>query len=137
MTRAASRGESRRDEGHASVFLLLLVPVLMVVFALVWEAGHMLTVRTELMGAAREAARAATHRLDEGETLARNAPVLDESGAREAAVRQLRAVDAQGLVTVTQDGVTVLARTSYTPVLLPLGPREVEAEATATVVSTG
>lgn len=115
------------------MFLLLLVPVLMIVFALVWEAGHMLTVRTDLLGATREAARAGAHRLDETASLARSAPVLDEAGARRAAIGHLRAVGAQGRVTVAEDGVTVLARTSYTPVLLPLGPRVIEAEATAAV----
>ena len=47
------------DAGNASVFLILLVPIVMVVFALVWEAGQMLVAKSDLLSTAHAAARAA------------------------------------------------------------------------------
>ncbi|PDP86476.1 hypothetical protein CQJ94_16600 [Glycomyces fuscus] len=134
MTRARRRALQHRDGGHASVFLIMLVPVVMAVFALVWEAGQMLVAKSELLAAAHSAARAGTHQLDTVATVDEGAPVLDAGGARRAAVDHLRSVGMGGRVAVEQDRVVVLARTAYTPVLLPIGERTIEAEATATAL---
>jgi hypothetical protein len=116
------------------VFLIMLVPVVMAVFALVWEAGQMLVAKSELLAAAHSAARAGTHQLDTVATVDEGAPVLDARGAHRAAADHLRSVGMGGRVVVEQDRVVVLARTAYIPVLLPIGERTIEAEATATAL---
>jgi Flp pilus assembly protein TadG len=130
--RAHRRRRVRRsgDDGQASVFLIMLVPVVMVVFALVWEAGQMLVAKAELLAVAHSAARAGTHQLDTAATLDEGAPVLDD-GARQAAVDHLGSAGADGRVVVEEGRVVVLARTTYTPVLLSVGEQAIEAEATA------
>ncbi|MFY7070239.1 pilus assembly protein TadG-related protein [Nocardiopsis changdeensis] len=122
------------DRGNASVFLIMLMPVVMAVFALVWEAGQMLLAKTELLTAAHEAARAGAQQIDQNETLRTGTPVLAPHDARRAAIDHLRSPDTTVRVEVGEDRVTVLAHTTYTPVLLPIGVREIEAEATATAL---
>ncbi|NYH51325.1 hypothetical protein HNR06_000914 [Nocardiopsis arvandica] len=134
--RAHRRHRVRRsgDGGQASVFLIMLVPVVMVVFALVWEAGQMLVAKAELLAVAHSAARAGTQQLDRAATLDEGAPVLDTDGARQAAVDHLGSVGADGRAVVEEGRVVVLARTTYTPVLLPIGEQAIEAEATASAL---
>ncbi|MFV2198840.1 TadE family protein [Nocardiopsis sp. LOL_012] len=122
------------DEGHASVFLILLMPVVIIVFALVWEAGQMLAAKSELLATAHEAARAGTHQIDERRTLERGAPVMDPGRARRAAARYLHDTGATGTVQAREGQVAVVARTTYTPALLPIGPRVIEARATASAL---
>ncbi|MDE3721449.1 pilus assembly protein TadG-related protein [Nocardiopsis sp. N85] len=122
------------DQGNASVFLIMLMPVVMAVFALVWEAGQMLLTKTELLTAAQEAARAGAHQIDQNQTLRRGTPVVAPHDARRAAVDHLQSPDTTVRVAVVDDRVIVLAHTTYTPVLLPIGVREIEAEATATAL---
>ncbi|CAL9330858.1 hypothetical protein SUDANB121_00078 [Nocardiopsis dassonvillei] len=122
------------DEGNASTFLLMLVPVVMVVFALVWEAGQMLLTKTELLTAAHEAARAGAQQVDEAETLRTGIPVLAPHDARRAAIDHLRSPDAAVQAEIDGDQVAVRVRTTYAPALLPIGVREIEAEATATAL---
>lgn len=119
------------DEGQASVFLILLVPVFVVVFALVWEGGQMLVAKAELMTVAHSAARAGTHQVDQTATLDSGVPALDEEHARRAAVEYLESAGIRGGAVVEEGQVVVLAQTVYSPVLLPIGDREIEAEASA------
>lgn len=121
----------RSDGGQASVFLILLVPVFVVVFALVWEGGQMLVAKAELMTVAHSAARAGTHQVDQTATLDSGAPVLDEEHARRAAVEYLDSAGIRGGAVAEEGQVVVLAQTVYSPVLLPIGDREIEAEASA------
>ncbi|GAB3734105.1 TadE/TadG family type IV pilus assembly protein [Nocardiopsis nanhaiensis] len=114
------------------MFLILLMPVFLVVFALVWEGGQMLAAKSELMTVAHSAARAGTHQLDQAATLAEGAAVVDTEAARRAAVGHLGSAGARGRATAEDDQVVVLAQVTYTPSLLPIGEREIEAEATAT-----
>lgn len=134
MTRARRTIRRNQDDGHASVFLIMLIPVVVVVFALVWEAGQMLTAKSELLSVAHSAARAGTHELDTVATLDEGAPVLDTESARRAALDHLHSVGVGGRVTAEQDRVVVLARITYTPDLLPIGERLIEVEATATAL---
>lgn len=137
MNGSASTHERRThhhwgDSGHASVFLIMLVPLIVVVFALVWEGGQMLVVKSELMTVAHSAARTGTHQVDQASTLAEGVPVLDPEAARRAAVEHLHSAGARGRATVEDDQVVVLVRVVYAPSLLPMGEREIESEATAT-----
>lgn len=116
------------------MFLIMLIPAVMVVFALVWEAGQMLATKAELLAAAHSAARAATHQLDEAATLDQGAPALDTEAARRAAIDYLNSTGLGGHVLVERDRVVVLARTTYAPVLLPITETPIEAEATATAL---
>ncbi|WP_160050066.1 pilus assembly protein TadG-related protein [Nocardiopsis sp. FR4] len=134
MSRATRRRRRRGDAGQASVFLIMLVPVVMVVFALVWEAGQMLVAKAELLTVAHTAARAGAHQLDTAATVENGVPVLDREGATRVAVGHLRSAGSAGGAEVEGDQVVVLARTVYTPALLPIGPSGIEAEATATAL---
>lgn len=139
MTRAPRNHRRRRagggDGGHASVFLIMLVPVLAVVFALVWEGGQMLAAKSELLHAAHSAARAGTQQIDTVTTLERGGtPTLDTAAAQQAAADHLASQGLTGRVLVEEERVTVLARTTYTPALLPLTATPIEAETTATAL---
>lgn len=123
---------SRADGGHASVFLILLMPLLGLVFALVWEGGQMLVAKAELMTVAHSAARAGTHQVDQTATLDVGAPVLDEEHARRAAMEYLDSAGVRGWAVVQEERVVVLAQAVYSPVLLPITETEIEAEASAT-----
>ena len=123
----------RSDGGQASVFLILLIPVFVVVFALVWEGGQMLVSKAELMTVARSAARAGTHQVDQTAMLDSGAPVLNEEHARRAAVEYLESAGVRGGAVVGEGQVVVLAQTGYSAVLLPIPESEIEAEASATV----
>ena len=122
----------RSDGGQASVFLILLIPVFVVVFALVWEGGQMLVAKAELMTVAHSAARAGTHQVDQTATLDSGAPVLDEEHARRAAVEYLDSAGVRGGAVAGEGRVVVQARSVYSPVLLPIPESEIEAEASAT-----
>jgi hypothetical protein len=113
------------------VFLTVLLPAVMIVFALVWEGGQMLLAKAELLGVAHSAARAGSHAIDPAATLGEGAPVLDINGARQAAADHLHGAGAQGEVVVERERVVVLARTAYTPSLLPIGVQEIEVDAYA------
>lgn len=128
--RRGARGQA--DDGHASVFLLMLMPLLGMVFALVWEGGQMLVAKAELMTTAHSAARAGTHQLDQVATVAEGVPVLDSHAARGAAVEHLSSAGARGRAVVEDGQVVVLAQATYTPALLPIRGREIAAEARAT-----
>ncbi|MEV2279426.1 pilus assembly protein TadG-related protein [Nocardiopsis sp. NPDC049922] len=130
MTRLAELWR-RGDQGQASVFLLMLVPVVMIVFALVWEAGQMLVAKAELLSVAHSAARAGAHQLDGAASLAGGSPVLDAAEASQAALDHLGSAGLGGQVVVEDNRVVVLAHTTHTPDLLPIGAREIEAEAAA------
>ncbi|MCY9785175.1 pilus assembly protein TadG-related protein [Nocardiopsis sp. EMB25] len=133
MNRLTERWRGQ-DEGQASVFLLMLVPVVMIVFALVWEAGQMLVAKAELLSVAHSAARAGAHQLDGSASLAGGSPVLDADRASQAALDHLGSAGLGGQVVVEDNRVVVLARSTFTPALLPVGSREIEAEATATAL---
>ena len=134
MTRGNRRHRRYGDEGQASVFLIMLMPAVMVVFALVWEGGQMLVAKSELLGVAHSAARAGSHAIDPVATYSLGTPTVDPVRARQAAVEHLRGAGAEGEVAVDGERVVVLARTTYTPSLLPLGALGIEAEATATAL---
>ncbi|MBR8741428.1 TadE/TadG family type IV pilus assembly protein [Nocardiopsis sp. MG754419] len=121
----------RADDGQASVFLILLMPLLGVVFALVWEGGQMLVAKAELMTLAHSAARAGAHQVDQEATLAGGAPVLDPPAAHDAALAHLHSAGTRGRAVIADGRVAVRAQTSYAPVLLPIAERDIEAEATA------
>lgn len=92
----------------------------------------MLVAKVELMTVTHSAARAGTHQVDQAATLAEGVPVLDPQAAHRVAVEHLHSAGATGRAVVEDDQVVVLARLAYTPSLLPIGEREIEAEATAT-----
>ncbi|RKS04969.1 putative Flp pilus-assembly TadE/G-like protein [Nocardiopsis sp. Huas11] len=122
------------DGGQASVFLIMLVPAVMIVLALVWEGGQMLLAKSELLGVAHSAARVGSHTIDPVATLGEGTPVVDPIRARQAATDYLRGAGAEGEAAVDGRRVVVLARTAYTPSLLPIGVRQIEAEASATAL---
>ncbi|OLT26900.1 hypothetical protein BJF83_20090 [Nocardiopsis sp. CNR-923] len=113
------------------MFLILLVPVVMIVFALVWEAGQMLVAKAELLSVAHSAARAGAHQLDGAASLTGGSPVLDADRASQAVLDHLNSQGLGGQVVVEDHRVVVLARSTYTPDLLPIGAREIAAEAAA------
>ncbi|MEE2038927.1 pilus assembly protein TadG-related protein [Nocardiopsis sp. CT-R113] len=126
------RNRARRsDDGHASVFLIMLIPVIAVVFALVVEAGQALVAKSELLTVAHSAARVGAHQVDPAATLGEGAPVLDPDGARQAATDHLHEAGMSGQVSVVGERVVVLARTAYTPNLLPIGEQQIEVQASA------
>lgn len=114
------------------MFLVMLMPLLGVVFALVWEGGQMLVTKAELMTVAHSAARAGTHQVDQTATLDMGTPVLDEEHARRAAVEHLDSAGVRGWAVVQEGRVVVLAQAVYSPVLLSITESEIEAEASAT-----
>ncbi|MGW8439157.1 TadE/TadG family type IV pilus assembly protein [Nocardiopsis sp. NPDC055879] len=122
----------RSDGGQASVFLIMLMPLLGVVFALLWEGGQMLVAKAELMTLAHSAARAGTHQVDQTTTLMEGAPVLDAQEAQGAALEHMDTVGVSGRVVVQEGQVVVLARAVYSPALLPIPESEIEAQASAT-----
>ncbi|WP_193518664.1 pilus assembly protein TadG-related protein [Nocardiopsis kunsanensis] len=116
------------------MFLILLMPVVMVVFALVWEAGQMLVAKSELLETAHAAARAGAQQVDTSAVLAEGEAVLAPQAAEQAATDHLHRAGVSGRVTVEGEQVTILARTAYTPTVLPLGPQGIETEADAVAV---
>ncbi|WP_184372135.1 pilus assembly protein TadG-related protein [Nocardiopsis metallicus] len=114
------------------MFLILLMPLLGVMFALVWEGGQMLVAKAELMTVAHSAARAGTHQVDQTATLDAGTPVLDEEHARRAAVEYLDSAGVRGGAVAEEGRVVVVARAVYSPVLLPIAESEIEAQASAT-----
>ncbi|MFD6949833.1 hypothetical protein A6A08_21200 [Nocardiopsis sp. TSRI0078] len=116
------------------MLLIMLVPVITVVFALVWEGGQMLAAKSELLDIAHSAARSGTHQIDTAATLEQGIPVLDTAAAQQAAIDHLASQGLTGRVLVEEERVAVLARTTYTPSVLPITATPIEAEATATVL---
>lgn len=131
MTRRLRATATETDAGNASVFLILLVPVVMVVFALVWEAGQMLVVKSDLLATAHAAARAGAQQVDTSAVLTEGEAVLAPRAAEQAATDHLHRAGVSGRVTTEGEQVTILARTTYTPAVLPIGPQGIETEAGA------
>ncbi|WP_017613991.1 pilus assembly protein TadG-related protein [Nocardiopsis salina] len=129
------RGSSaERDAGNASVFLILLIPVVTLVFALVWEAGQMLVAKSDLLEATHAAARAGAHQVDTSAVLAHGETVLAPQAAERAATEHLVRAGVSGRAEADGEQVVILARTTYTPALLPIGSQVIEAEANAVAV---
>jgi Flp pilus assembly protein TadG len=119
---AAGSDKSHRDEGAATVFVVLLVVALLATAGLVVDGGYLLAARQEAANTAEQAARAGADALSR-ESLLGNGPLrLDRAAARTEAARFLAAGGHTGEVSIAGDTVTVTVRaTRRTAILSAVG----------------
>lgn len=111
----------RRDEGSATVFVVILVPVLLLCAGLVLDGGAALAGRARAMGEADEAARAGADAIDVGVYRTVGCIVLDPRRAEAAATSFLTASGDKFHVVVRPDSITVTVTHSEKTQLLNLG----------------
>jgi Flp pilus assembly protein TadG len=117
---------SGRDDGAATVLLLLLTPALFALAGLVLDGGTHLAARQHAAGLAEQAARAGADQLDTTALRATGSPRLDETAARTVACRYVHTVEpdatctAQVNATPTEPEVEVRIQTHTSTVLLGL-----------------
>jgi Flp pilus assembly protein TadG len=111
----------RRDDGSATVFVVILVPVLMLCAGLVLDGGSALAGRARAMGEADEAARAGADAIDVPMYRSTGRVVLDSRQAEAAATSFLAASGDDFYVVVRADAVTVTVTHREKTQLLNLG----------------
>lgn len=109
-----------KDQGSASVFLVVAAAGLLAMVALVVDGGGRIAALIEADRAAAGAARAAGQALDATAVMAGQPASADPLAAAAAARRHLSAAGVAGEVSVAPGGVAVevVARTTYEPVFL-------------------
>jgi len=130
-----STREVARDEGSASLFVVVLVPALLATAGLVIDGGYALAARQEAAGVAEQAARAGADALSRDGLRASGPVRLDPAAATTAARDYLAGTGHTGTATVSGDAVRVSVRiTRPTAVLSAIGIDTVSATATATAI---
>ncbi|MEU6237112.1 hypothetical protein [Kitasatospora sp. NPDC047058] len=135
--RGAGAG-GRSDEGSTAIFVAICAAFLVLVIALVVDAGGRLRVAERTDAYAQEAARVAGQQLDEAAVLRGEGYKVQEKFLRDAAdsylaLYHLKAAD----VTFSSDRtvVTVTVKAEYKPALLgELGKQKVTGQGSATLV---
>ena len=110
------------ERGSISLFLVVVVLALFVVFGLVVDGGARLDAQRRATDQAEQAARAAAQAINPTSLRASDTVTLDPTAARAAAARYLSGVGNVTLtgVHVTATTVTVTVSTTATPVVLSL-----------------
>lgn len=124
-----------RDEGSATLFVVVLASALLATAGLVVDGGYALAARQEAAATAEQAARAGADALA-GDGLRASGPVLlDPAAATAAAQSYLAATGHTGTVAVKGQAVEVSVRiTRRTAILSAVGIDTVSSAATATAV---
>lgn len=124
-----------RDEGSATLFVVVLAPALLAMAGLVIDGGYALAARQEAAATAEQAARAGAGALARDGLRAGDPPRLDPAAAAAAAQAYLADTGYSGTATVTGQAVTVTVRISRpTAILSAVGIDAVASTATATAV---
>ncbi|MEB8338044.1 pilus assembly protein TadG-related protein [Streptomyces endophyticus] len=97
----------RRDEGQATVFVVLITVAVLMFAGLVLDGGLALAAKVRAIGEAQEAARRGAQALDLSAYRADGTLRLIPDQARDLAQRHLAATGDTGTVTATGDTVTV------------------------------
>jgi Flp pilus assembly protein TadG len=127
------RGDVHRDEGAATMFVVVLAPALLVTAGLVVDGGYALAARQEAASVAEQAARAGADALSRNSLRAGGPPRVDAAAANAAVSRYLEAGGHQGHASVTGDAVTVSVRISRKAAILSaFGIETLTASGTAT-----
>jgi Flp pilus assembly protein TadG len=135
MTRAVSRLRFGDDRGAATVWMLLVIPVVLAAIGLVLDAGLAIRDWNIAHAQAAAAARTGAAQIDLAAYRAGQPLRLDPTAARAAATQYLRASHLDGTVTVAANRVTVtVTRRTRTQLLGLIGIRALTE--TATVVAT-
>jgi Flp pilus assembly protein TadG len=111
----------RRDDGSATVFVVIIVPVLLLCGGLVLDGGSALAGRARAMGEADEAARAGADAIDVTTYRTTGRIVLDAQRADAAATGYLSASGDEFRLMVHSDSVTVTVTHREKTQLLNLG----------------
>ena len=121
LTKPAAAQEDR-EQGSISLFLVVLVLALFVVFGLVVDGGARLDAQRRATDQAEQAARAAAQAVNPTSLRESDTVTLDPTAAHAAAARYLSSVGNVTLtgVHVTATTVTVTVTTTATPVVLSL-----------------
>lgn len=124
---------ARSDDGSATVFLVVLVPVLLLCAGLVLDGGSALAGRARSMGEAAEAARAGADAMAVSQYRTTGLSTLDRQRAEAAVQRFLAASGDDFHVTVQEDLVTVsVTHREQTQLLNLAGIGELAVTSTAT-----
>lgn len=122
-----------RDEGSASLFVLIAVVALMLAIGLVVDGGRKIEALQRADALAQEAARTASQQLIAHRSVRGLSPQIDTATAQQAAGAYLAAAGVQGTATANATTVTVTATvTEPTTFLAAIGIADVSATATAT-----
>ena len=128
---ARSRCQARGDRGFVAPFTLAVLVAFVWLVAAVFDGGRWIRAQSDTFGAAAAAARTGAQQIDEAAVLDDGELRLDEQAARQAARDYLAARGLTGTVVVDGLEVTVTAHATVGLRLLPWGPVDVEAAATA------
>jgi Flp pilus assembly protein TadG len=123
-----------RDDGAATLFVIVLAVALLAAIGLVVDGGGKIRALERADETAREAARAATQMLEIPAAVRGDSVTVEPAAAARAARSYLAAVGAEGTVSVSGSTVTVSTRVVYQPVFLGfvgVGPVTVTGEASA------
>lgn len=110
----------RRDDGNATAFVVVLVPVLIAVAGMVLDLGLAMNARVHALAVAEEAARAGAGALDPVQLRHGGRPNLDPQRAQDAARSYLAGVGESGTVSASADVVTVTVKVRQHAELLRL-----------------
>jgi len=132
-TRSIRRLRVPRDEGSASLFVLVTVVALMLAIGLVVDGGRKVEALQRADAIAREAARTASQQLVAHRSVRGMSPQIDTATAERAAATYLASAGVRGAAVATATTVTVTAEvTEPTTFLAAIGITEVNATGTAT-----
>jgi hypothetical protein len=135
MTRTPPTADRPRDEGSATLFVVVLAAALLATAGLVIDGGYALAARQEAAATAEQAARAGADALARDGLRAGDPPRLDPAAATAAAQAYLADTGHTGTATVTGQAVTVTVRISRpTAILSAVGIDSVASTASATAV---
>ncbi|MGQ0842992.1 MAG: pilus assembly protein TadG-related protein [Sporichthyaceae bacterium] len=124
-----------RDEGSATLFVVVLAAALLATAGLVVDGGYALAARQEAAATAEQAARAGADALARDDLRSAGPLRLDPAAATAAAQSYLASTGHLGKATVSGQSVTVSVRiTRRTAILSAVGIDTVSSAATATAV---
>ncbi|WP_425838350.1 hypothetical protein [Streptomyces fractus] len=107
LSAARGRKALRRDDGQATVFVVLITVAVLMFAGLVLDGGLALAAKVRVMGEAQESARRGAQALDLAAYRAHGTLRLIPDQARALALSHLSATGDSGRVTATEDTVTV------------------------------
>jgi hypothetical protein len=135
-SRLVPRLVGRSDRGMVTGFVAILATGLIFVAGLVYDGGQMINTYLEASDLAGNASRAAAQSTSPAELYRSGTVRLDPEDAEERAAAFLARAGHPGAGTVSVDGnrVTVTVTLPASARILPIGPRSMEASASATAV---
>ena len=131
------RWDRADDRGVVATYVAIMAGPMLLVTGLVVDGGGKISTYTEASNLASGAARAGAQAVDEGQLYTTGEVVVDQELAEDLAAEYLlAAADDVADYTIDADGnaVTVSVTLVHDPKMLPIGPQDITAEATATAL---